>query len=300
MGMSHQHDKQSTGNIRTAFFLNLFFTILEIIGGLWTNSIAILSDALHDLGDSFSLGLAWFLNKYSHRAADEKFSYGYRRFSLLAALINTIVLIVGSIFILSEAIPRIFDPQHSNAQGMVFLAIAGILINGIAVFRLKGGSSINIRVVMWHLLEDVLGWIAVLIVGIVLLFQDIHILDPALSILFTLYVLFNVIRNLKKTLRLFLQGVPENISINQLEEEIKQITGVQSVHHTHIWSLDGEHNVLTTHIIVGQSVDKNEIMKIKKEFSDKTKYLSLEHTTIEIEYENEECRLLNHTSLRSK
>jgi len=289
--MNHQHDKQSTGNIRTAFFLNLFFTILEIFGGLWTNSIAILSDALHDLGDSFSLGLAWFLNKYSHRKADEKFSYGYRRFSLLAALINTIVLIIGSIFILSEAIPRIFNPQHSNAQGMVLLAIAGILINGFAVIKLKGGGSINVRVVMWHLLEDVLGWTAVLIVGIVLLFKDIHVLDPALSILFTLYVLFNVIRNLKKTLRLFLQGVPENISITQLEEEIKQIPGIKSVHHTHIWSLDGEHNVLTTHVVVGQLVEKNDSMKIKKEIDNKTKHLSLEHTTIEIEYENEDCRL---------
>jgi len=291
MGMNHQHDKQSTGNIRTAFFLNLFFTILEIFGGLWTNSIAILSDALHDLGDSFSLGLAWFLNKYSHRKAVEKFSYGYRRFSLLAALINTIVLIIGSIFILSEAIPRIFNPQHSNAQGMVLLAIAGILINGFAVIKLKGGGSINVRVVMWHLLEDVLGWTAVLIVGIVLLFKDIHVLDPALSILFTLYVLFNVIRNLKKTLRLFLQGVPENISITQLEEEIKQIPGIKSVHHTHIWSLDGEHNVLTTHVVVGQLVEKNDSMKIKKEIDNKTKHLSLEHTTIEIEYENEDCRL---------
>lgn len=158
MGLNHQHDKKNTGNIRIAFFLNLCFTILEIIGGLWTNSIAILSDALHDLGDSFSLGLAWFLNKYSHRKADEKFSYGYRRFSLLAALINTIVLIIGSVFILSEAIPRLYNPQHSNAQGMVLFAIVGILINGIAVLKLKGGNSINIRVVMWHLLEDVLGW----------------------------------------------------------------------------------------------------------------------------------------------
>jgi cobalt-zinc-cadmium efflux system protein len=137
-------------------------------------------------------------------------------------------------------------------------------------------------------------------VGIVMLFKDIHVLDPALSILITLYVLFNVIRNLKKTLRLFLQGVPENISIKELEDEIKQISGVQSVHHTHMWSLDGEHNVLTSHVVVEQSADKNGIMKIKKEIDEKIKHLSLEHTTIEIEYENEDCRLLNHTSLSSK
>lgn len=283
------HINQSTRQIRTAFFLNLIFTILEIVGGLWTNSLAILSDALHDLGDSFSLGLAWFLEKYSDRKPDGKFSYGYRRFSPLAALINTLILILGSVFILSKAIPRIMHPEPANAQGMVLFAVGGIVINGLAVLRLRRGNSLNVRVVMLHLLEDVLGWMAVLIVGIVLLFKDIQVLDPILSILVTLYVLFNVIRNLKKTLSLFLQGVPENISISQLEEDFKKLRGVVSVHHTHVWSLDGEHHVLTTHLVVDHSVTRKDILKIKKRIRVKTKKLNMSHTTVEFEYQGEEC-----------
>jgi cobalt-zinc-cadmium efflux system protein len=290
--MPHQHNEhKTTKQIKIAFFLNLGFTILEIFGGLLTNSMAILSDALHDLGDSFSLGLAWFLNKVSNRAADEKFSYGYRRFSLLAALINTIVLIIGSIFIISEAIPRLIQPEHSNAQGMVIFAILGIVINGIAVLNLKGGHSTNIRIVMWHLLEDVLGWVAVLIVGIVLLFKDIHILDPLLSLLITLYVLYNVVKNLRKTLGLFLQGVPDNISIPSLESQFKDVNGVSDVHHTHVWSLDGERNVLTTHIVVDQNLSQESVQEIKLTIIDQLKLLNLEHSTIEIEYKTDDCSM---------
>jgi len=291
MGSHHHNEKQSTRQIRVAFFLNLGFTILEIVGGLWTNSLAILSDALHDLGDSFSLGLAWFLEKYSDRKPDSTFSYGYRRFSLLAALINTLVLIIGSIFIMSRAIPRLIEPEHSNAQGMVLFAVGGIVINGLAVLRLRRGTSLNVRVVMLHLLEDVLGWMAVLIVGVVLLFKDIHILDPILSILVTLYVLFNVIRNLRKTLTLFLQGVPENISIIRLEDELKGLHGVKSVHHTHVWSLDGERHVLTTHLVVEASLTRENILSIKRKIKVKTRKMNISHTTVEIEYEGEDCNM---------
>ncbi|MEJ2447304.1 MAG: cation diffusion facilitator family transporter, partial [Anaerolineales bacterium] len=181
--MSHPHDHTHTHteNIRVAFFLNLGFTLFEVIGGLYTNSLAILSDALHDLGDSFSLGMAWYLERHSHKESDVKYSYGYRRFSLLAALINTIVLIAGSIYILSEAIPRLLHPEHSNAGGMVVLAVVGIAVNGFAALRVRSEGSLNAQVISWHLLEVVLGWAAVLIVSISLLITDIHILDPILN-----------------------------------------------------------------------------------------------------------------------
>lgn len=207
----HDHEHGREGNIKIAFFLNLFFTILEIIGGLWTNSMAILSDALHDLGDSISLGMAWYFEKYSQKGPDEFFSFGYARFSLLGALINSMVLIIGSILVLSRSIPRIFQPESVNAEGMLVFAILGIAINGLAAIRLRKGTSLNEKVVSWHLLEDVLGWIAVLAVSIALLFIDLPILDPILSILITLFVLFNVIKNIKAVMHVFLQGVPKNI-----------------------------------------------------------------------------------------
>jgi cobalt-zinc-cadmium efflux system protein len=289
MGHSHSHD--SIRNIKVAFFLNLFFTILEIIGGFWTNSLAILSDALHDLGDSFSLGLSWYLEKFSKREKDKLFSYGYRRFSLLAALINTVILVAGSLFILSEAIPRIFKPEHSNAQGMVLFAIFGVLINGVAALRLKGDKSLNAQVIIWHFMEDVLGWIAVLIVGIIMLFKDIHFLDPALSIMITLYVLYNVIGKLKKTLAIFLQAVPENINIDEVENRLAAIDKVKSVHHTHVWSMDGEHHVLTTHIVVDEEATKDDVLQVKCSIKQLTDDMEFSHTTAEIEYGDEMCRM---------
>ena len=271
MAHTHNHidsDNKSTSNIKTAFFLNIFFTIIEVWGGFWTNSTAILSDALHDLGDSLSLGLAWFLQNKSKQKSNEKFTFGYRRFSLLGALVNGIVLVTGSFLILSKAVPRLFYPEHSNAEGMIYFAIGGIIINGAAVLKLKSGKTMNERVVTWHLLEDVLGWVAVLIVGLVLLFEDIHILDPLLSILITLYVLFNVLRNLKKTLLIFLQGVPEELSIKEIEDKVKTIPKVKSTHHAHIWSQDGEHHVLSIHVVVENVKDMEEIIDIKRKIRD--------------------------------
>ncbi len=289
MSHSHPHHHHSTKNIRTAFFLNLGFTFLEIIGGSLTNSVAILSDALHDLGDSISLGIAWYLENISKKKASQKYSYGYGRFSLLGALINALVLLIGSAFILSEAIPRLMDPEHSNAQGMILFAIVGILVNGLAAFRLKDEQSMNARVVALHLMEDVLGWIAVLIVGITLLFVDIHILDPILSILITLYVLYNVIANLRKTAKLFLQGIPDGIDLEELEQNLLAIEGVSSAHNPHVWSLDGEHHVLTIHLIVPDDTDKNDVIRIKHESKAIAKRLNLTHVTVEIEFECEEC-----------
>ena len=291
MTHSHTHSHDQTGNIRVAFFLNLGFTLFEIVGGFYTNSLAILSDAVHDLGDSLSLGMAWYLEKHSHKESDERYSYGYRRFSLLAALVNTIVLVVGSLFVLSEAIPRLLNPEHSNAEGMALLAIVGIAVNGAAVLRVRHGQSLNAQVIAWHLLEDMLGWVAVLIVSIALIFTDIHILDPILSILISLYVLYNVVRNLRKTLALFLQAVPDSIALPEVEHALASIDGVHSVHHTHIWSLDGEHHVLTTHLVVDAEAGKETLMRIKRDANLLTVGMGLEHATIELEFESEDCSM---------
>jgi cobalt-zinc-cadmium efflux system protein len=287
----HTHETDSAANIRTAFFLNLGFTLLEIGGGLWTNSLAILSDAIHDFGDSLSLGLSWYLDRTSRRDRDGTFSYGYRRFSLLGALVNTIVLLVGSFLVLSRAIPRLLNPEHSNAPGMVAFAVAGIAINGAAVLRLRGSQTLNARVIAWHLLEDVLGWAAVLIVALILLFADIHILDPILSILITLYVLYNVVKNLRETLTLFLQGVPGQIDIAQLEDEIATVEHVQTTHHTHVWSLDGKHHVLTTHVVLDEAATKEQVMCVKQDVKEVLGPYHFAHLTVEIEYGSADCAM---------
>ncbi len=286
--MNHNHI-QTSRNLRVAFFLNLGFALAEVVGGLYTNSIAILSDAVHDLGDSISLGMAWYLENLADRGRDGRYTYGYRRFSLLGALLTTSILLIGSILILIEALPRLVSPQPTNAAGMVIFAIVGILVNGGAALRLRHDATMNARAVAWHLFEDVLGWVAVLVVSIVLLFRPIYILDAILSIGITLYIGWNVIANLRKILALFLQGVPENIDIDKIDEQLRMITDVQSTHHTHIWSLDGEHHVLTTHVVVDEKLPKEAILCVRRDLQDLLNNLAFSHSTIEIEFGDGDC-----------
>jgi len=290
--MSHNHTHNHltiSKNFRTVFLLNFVFTLFEIVGGILTNSIAIISDALHDFGDSISIGLAWYLEKYSHKESDNKYTYGYGRFSLLGALINAMVLIIGSTFVLANAIPRIIEPQATNAEGMIIFAIVGVIVNGAAVFKLKNEESMNARVMMLHLLEDVLGWIAILAVAIALLFWQTYILDAILSMVITLYILFNVTINLKKTIALFLQATPDHVQLEMIDEKLKSIDKVISSHHTHVWSLDGANHILTTHLIVDKSTTRDEIVRIKYKCKQLFEDLKMTHFTIEIELEDEVC-----------
>jgi len=290
MSHNHTHNHLTTSkNFRTVFLLNFVFTLFEIVGGILTNSIAIISDALHDFGDSISIGLAWYLEKYSHKESDNKYTYGYGRFSLLGALINAMVLIIGSTFVLANAIPRIIEPQATNAEGMIIFAIVGVIVNGAAVFKLKNEESMNARVMMLHLLEDVLGWIAILAVAIALLFWQTYILDAILSMVITLYILFNVTINLKKTIALFLQATPDHVQLEMIDEKLKSIDKVISSHHTHVWSLDGANHILTTHLIVDKSTTRDEIVRIKYKCKQLFEDLKMTHFTIEIELEDEVC-----------
>jgi cobalt-zinc-cadmium efflux system protein len=286
--MSHYHD-HSSKNLKTAFFLNLFFTVIELIAGLYVNSIAIISDAVHDLGDSLSLGLAWLLDVKSKKPKSDNFSFGYRRFSLLGALINSIILITGSIFVINAAAGRILEPQTSDAKGMLFFAILGVLVNGYAAWKTSSGKTINEKVVTWHLLEDVLGWVAILIGSIIMLFTDNLYIDPVLSLLITLFILWNVIKRLKETLYIFLQGNPENVNKDEIEKEILQIPHVQSLHHTHIWSMDGEHHVFTTHVKLGPIENIEGLCKVKNQIKAIVQKYPFEHYTIETETDLEKC-----------
>jgi len=267
--------------------------MVEIIGGVYTNSIAILSDALHDLGDSLSLGLSWYFENLSKRSRDQHFTYGYGRFSLLAAFINGAVLIVGSIWIFSEAIPRLWEPEQPYAEGMVILAIAGILFNGIAVLKLKSGKSMNLKVASWHLLEDVLGWIAVLIISLIMIFWHVPILDPIFSLLFTGFILFNVLKNFGQTIKIFLQAKPKDIDLKNFEKKLNGVSDVKSIHDVHAWSMDGQYYVMTVHLVVADDISVERIKEIKQEARDISSNFSIDHVTIEVEYISEPCALEN-------
>ena len=287
-GHGHAHD-HTARNIKSAFFLNVFFALVELVGGLLTNSMAIMADALHDLGDSLSLGLAWYFQRLSGKGRNESYSYGYKRFSVLGAIINAIVLTVGSVVVLTEAIPRIFEPQMPHASGMLYLSIGGILINGIAAIRMSHGHSLNERVVYLHLLEDVLGWAATLLVSIVLIFREMPVLDPLLSLFVSLFILYNVARNLKKSFSIILQATPEGIDPNHIEASIKRHPEVRDVHDCHIWTLDGRYHILSIHVVVDEGQSIEQLAKIKQRIKSGLENLRIDHVTLEFETRGETC-----------
>jgi cobalt-zinc-cadmium efflux system protein len=291
----HNHGETAAKNIVTAFFLNLGFAVIELVGGLLTNSVAILSDALHDFGDSISLGVAWALQKRSSKGRDAKFSYGYRRFSLLGSVFLSGVLLVSSIFIVTEAIGRLANPQEVHAKGMLWLAIAGIVINSAAALRLKKGTTLNERAVYLHIMEDVMGWVAVLVASMVMIFVNhpaTRFLDPAISLAITAWVLWNVWGNLRDTFRILLQGTPEGIDIEHLTAEILKVDGVESLHDQHLWSQDGESHVMTLHVVVDDAQTPADLQRIKVQIRDIGHHHNADHVTVEFETD-EDCEYKN-------
>lgn len=283
--MSHNHglhDGGQTKNVRIAFFLNLFFTIVELVGGMLTNSVAILSDAVHDLGDTLSLGLAWYFEKKSQKEENDTFSYGYKRYSILGALINTIVLIIGCTFIIWETIPRLFHPQSVEPRGMILLAILGIIVNGLAVFQLKKGRSLNEKVVALHLLEDVLGWVAVLIGSIIMLFWDLPIIDPILSMGIAIFILFNVYKNMKSALEVILQKIPSNVNISDIRKHLSLNKNIEQFSDIHIWSLDGNYNIMTMDLKLSKEIGISQVPTTLQEIHEGLEQFNIHHCTIEI------------------
>jgi len=290
-GPGHHHHHHGTENIKVAFFLNIIFTIIELIGGIMTNSVAILSDAIHDLGDSISLGLAWYFQKLSGKNGDAQYTFGYRRFSLLGAIVNSVILLGGGVFVLTRAIPRLMAPEPTDARGMFFLAILGVLFNGAAMFRLQKGESLNEKAVALHLMEDVLGWVAVLIGAVVIYFTGWHIIDPILSILIMVYILYNVYHNLKETILIILQGVPQGIDIEKIRNLLKVQPNITDVHDLHVWSMDGTYNVMSVHLVLDEDYTMLEVAEIKQQVRNLMKPFPVHHLTIATESLGEDCHL---------
>lgn len=252
-------------NILIAFILNLSFSIFEFFGGIFTNSVSILSDSIHDLGDAISIGIAFFLEKKSNKKADDLYTYGYKRYSVLGGLITSVILLTGSLIVIYNAVLRLINPVEVNHQGMMFLAIIGVILNFIAAYLTKEGDSINQKAVNLHMLEDVLGWVLVLIGSIIMNFTDISIIDPIMSITVSLYILINTIKNLKEIIDLFLEKTPKGININDIKEDLLKIKGITDIHHLHIWSIDGTNNYATMHIVSKENKIKELKTKIKEE-----------------------------------
>lgn len=275
----HHGHGEAAGNIAGAFWLNAFFVAVEAVGGWATNSVAILSDALHDFGDCLSLGMAWFLAKKAERPRDGRYSYGYRRFSLLGGVFLSGVLTVSSAWMLAEAGRRLLAPEPVAAKGMLWIAVFGVAVNGAAALRVGRGTSLNERAVFLHVMEDALGWIAVLVAAAVMLFVDFPALDPILSVAIALWVLWNVVRNLRSVFRVLLQAVPEDVDPGELKAELLALGGVESLHDLHLWSLDGERHVMTLHLVTGE----DDTQAVKQSVVAVARRHRIAHVTIEFE-----------------
>ncbi len=270
--------------IFTAFILNLAFSIFEFIGGAITMSVAIISDAIHDLGDAMSIGISYFLERKSKKDPDKKYTYGYVRYSVLGGVVTTCILLIGSAAVIYNAILRIFNPVEINYDGMIIFAVIGVVVNFVAAYFTSGGHSINQRAVNLHMLEDVLGWVVVLVGALVMRFTDISVIDSVMSIGVACFILFNAVKNLKEVLDLFLEKTPHGIDIDEIERHVSGIDGVNGIHHIHIWSLDGQNNYATMHIVCdGYS------QEIKDKVREELKEHGIKHATLELETVGENC-----------
>ena len=275
-------------NILIAFILNLVFSIFEFVGGIFTGSVAIVSDAIHDIGDAASIGISYFLEKKSTQKPDSKYTYGYVRYSVIGSVITTLILLFGSASVIFNAVHKIFNPTEINYNGMIIFAVVGAVVNFGAAYITREGDSLNQKAVNLHMLEDVLGWIVVLIGAVVMRFTDFAIIDPIMSIGVALFILINATKNLKEVLDLFLEKTPSGIDVEEIKEHICSIDGVLDAHHIHIWSMDGQSNFATMHIVTNSDAHKIKEL-IREELSEH----GIVHATLELEAEGEHCHEKN-------
>jgi len=272
-------------NILIAFILNISFSILEIFGGIITGSIAIISDAIHDFCDALSIGISYLLERKSKKQPDNKYTFGYTRYSVLGAIITNTILIIASLIVIYNGIFRIINPVEINYDGMIVFAVLGILINLLASHITKMGKSLNQKAVNLHMLEDVLGWFVVLIGAIIIRFTNINVIDSILSICVAIFILIHALSSYKEIIDLFLEKTPDKFKIEEIKEHILKIEGIKDIHHIHIWSMDQINNYATMHIVT----NSNDIENLKKEIKEELKEHDINHTTIEIEKETEKC-----------
>jgi len=278
---NHKHKKEEK-NILVAFFLNIGFSIFELIGGFLTSSVSIISDSIHDAGDALSIGISYFLERKSNRACDDEYTFGYRRYSTLGALITTVILLVGASIVIYNSILRLLNPVLVNYDGMIIIAIIGVIVNFLAAYYTREGDSLNQHAVNLHMLEDVLGWVVVLIGAITIKFTNIYYIDSIMSIGISIYLIIEALKNLKEIIDLILEKVPSSVKVSDIKEKIMKIKDVKDIHHVHVWSLDGNKILATMHVVSNKNV--------KDEIRERLRELDIHNVTIELETTKEVCK----------
>lgn len=271
-------------SILLAFILNCLFSVFELFGGIFTGSVAIISDAVHDFGDAVSIGISFVLEKISKRKPDEKYTYGYARYSVIGSIITTFILLFGSLTVILNAVNRILNPTEINYNGVIVFAVVGVCVNFFAAYFTRDGESLNTKAVNLHMLEDVFGWAVVLVGAVVMKFTGFALIDPIMSIGVSVFILVNAVKNFKTVIDLFLEKIPNGTDINEIKEHICSVDGVIDVHHIHIRSFDGVNNCATMHIVTN-----SDPVRIKEQVREELREHGICHATLELETEDEFC-----------
>ena len=286
-----QFNQMSSKKIGIALIINLSFTIIELIGSFYTHSSAIFANVIHDFGDCIGIGIALVFSLLSNKKASVNFTYGYLRISLLSAFINGFVLLFGAMLVIWTTIPKLFSPPPLKLEGIFILSLLGILFNFIAAkFLSHNKQNLNEKILSWHFIEDFLTWVVVLIVSVIMLFSNLIILDPILTLFVSIFIFFNVFKNFNKTVKIFLQAVPDKNLHFEVEKQLSTLPYIKEFHHLHLWSLDGVNHVLTVHLVLEINVNSEIQNQIKEEISKRLNPYNFAHTTIEFEQKLEICR----------
>ena len=271
-------------NILVAFLLNLGFSVFEFFGGVLTGSVAILSDAVHDLGDALGIGVSWFLQRKSRRPADSTYTYGYARFSVLGSVFTCGILLLGSVGVVVSAVGRLMNPVPIHYDGMILFAVVGVVVNAIAAFVTREGDSLNQKAVNLHMLEDVLTWVVVLVGAVVMRYTDLTVLDPLVSIGVAVYIFVHAVGHLSEAVNIFLEKVPAGFSVAAVKERVASLEGVSDAHHIHLRSIDGYTHAATLHVVA----DSNPAA-IKELVRAALGEMGISHVTVEVEQVGETC-----------
>lgn len=275
------HDAEK--GIKTAFFLNTIFVLIEFFGGIFTNSFAVISDAIHDFGDCIAIACAWFFERRSKKKPDNKYTYGYRRYSLVSAAITSLILVCGSAVVIFGAVERFKEPAEVHGLGMLMLAVLGIVINGAAVIKTSKGKGANEKAIKLHLLEDVLSWVAVLAGGFFVYFLKWNFVDIVISLIIAVYLLVQSIINLVEVFEILLEKVPEDFSVEDYKNALSGLEGVRDIHHLHVWTFEGEKIMATVHVRIPADADMEFYKEVKKRIEKLSWELGIDHLTVQLD-----------------
>ena len=270
----------SKTSIWLAFFLNLSYAIVEFIAGGIFGSSAVLADSVHDLGDAIAIGISALLETISNREEDRQYTLGYKRFSLLGAMLTSVILMIGSVLVILENTTKLFNPQPVNDEGILWLGMIAVTINVLASLVVRKGQTKNESILSLHFLEDTLGWLAVILMAIVLRFTDWYILDPLLSLVISIFILTKAIPRFWSALKIFLDAVPEGLETGDLEKDLEALTNVKSVNQLSIWSMDGLENNAIIHICLE---DWEEMTETKNQVRQLLEERGVQNITIEVD-----------------